>query len=116
LDPLHYLAALGRRPAALDHAPVLRDWQLPEVFTRLRQGLEQRHGLRSGARQFIRVLQLLAEHPLERVQQGVERCLPQQPLEAERIIAAVARLAEAGPAAAAAEQEVTQGCHSSVTP
>jgi transposase len=24
LDPLHYLATLGRRPAALDHAPVLR--------------------------------------------------------------------------------------------
>ena len=116
LDPLHYLAALGRRPAALDHAPVLRDWQLPESFTRLRQDLEQRHGLRSGARQFIRVLQLLAEHPLERVQQGVERCLTQQPLDAERIIAAVARLAEAGRAVPAAEQEVTQGCHSSGTP
>ena len=29
LDPLHYLAALDRRPAALDHAPVLRDGRLP---------------------------------------------------------------------------------------
>jgi len=28
LDPLHHLAAPGLRPAALDHAPVLRDWQL----------------------------------------------------------------------------------------
>src|SRR5882724_5673979 len=36
LDPLHYLATLERRPAALDHAPVMRDWQLPEPFTRLR--------------------------------------------------------------------------------
>jgi transposase len=35
LDPLHYLAALGRRPAALDHAPVLRDWQLPAAFSQL---------------------------------------------------------------------------------
>ena len=38
LDPLHYLATLGRRPAALDHAPVLRDWRLPASFTQLRAG------------------------------------------------------------------------------
>jgi hypothetical protein len=106
LDPLHYLAALGRRLAALDHAPVLRDWQLPESFTRLRQALEARHGLRTGARQFIRVLQLLAEQPLERVQQAVEQCLPQQPLDAQRIIAVVSHLAEAGRTAAPV-QEVT---------
>jgi len=115
LDPLHYLAALGRRPAALDHAPVLRDWKLPESFTRLRQALEKRHGLRTGARHFIRVLQLLAEHPLERVQQAVERCLPQQPLDAERIIGVVARLAEAGTATAGAPAAARPG-HSSVTP
>jgi transposase len=116
LDPLHYLAALGRRPAALDHAPVLRDWQLPASFTRLRQALEQRHGLRTGARHYIRVLQLLAEHPLERVQQAVEQCLPQLPLDAERIIAVTARLAEAGSAAAAAAQEVTPEGPSSGAP
>jgi transposase len=109
LDPLHYLAALGRRPAALDHAPVLRDWRLPESFTRLRQALEARHGLRTGPRQFIRVLQLLAEQPLERVQQAVEQCLPQQPLDAQRIIAVVTRLAEAG-STAASVQEVTPLC------
>ncbi len=70
LDPLHYLAALRRRPAALDHAPVLRDWQLPESFTRLRQRLEERHGRVAGGRHFVRVLLLLAEHPHERVQAG----------------------------------------------
>jgi len=95
LDPLHYLAALGRRPAALDHAPVLRDWQLPECFTRLRRGLEGRHGARAGARQYIRVLQLLAEHPLARVQQAVENCLRQDRLQAERIVALVQRPAAA---------------------
>jgi transposase len=116
LDPLHYLAALGRRPAALDHAPVLRDWQLPAVFTRLREALEQRHGARAGGRQYIRVLQLLAEHPLERVQQAVEHCVLQAPLEAERISAMVARLAAASSTAAAATPEVTPSCHSSVTP
>lgn len=95
LDPLHYLAALGRRPAALDHAPVLRNWQLPGSFAQLRQLLEERHGARAGCRQYIRVLQLLAEHPLGRVQQAVESCLAQQPLQAERIVARVQRLASA---------------------
>jgi transposase len=116
LDPLHYLAALERRPAALDHAPVLRDWRLPEPFSRLRQDLEQRHGLRAGARQYIRVLQLLAEHPLRRVQQAVEKCLRQGPLSAERICTSVARLVEAGVQPSAAADEVTPICHSSVTP
>ena len=83
---------------------------------RSRQALEQRHGLRTGARQYIRVLQLLAEHPLERVQQAVEHCLPQLPLDAERIIAVTARLAEAGSVSPAAVQEVTPGCPSSGTP
>ena len=94
LDPLHYLAALGRRPAALDHAPVLRDWQLPEAFTRLRQELEKAHGSRTGVRHFVRVLQLLAEHPLGRVQQAVEKCLGHKVLTAERIKAQAARLGQ----------------------
>jgi transposase len=112
LDPLHYLATLGRRPAALDHAPVLRNWQLPESFTRLRQALEGRHGPRAGARQYIRVLQLLAEHTLGRVQQAVESCLRQDPLSAERIIALVQRPVAAGEPV----PEVTSTCHSTVTP
>jgi transposase len=74
LDPLHYLATLGRRPAALDHAGVYRDWRLPAVFTDLRTSLETRHGPGAGARQYIRVLQLLADHPLTRVHQAVEDC------------------------------------------
>ena len=64
LDPLHYLATLGRRPAALDHAPVLRDWQLPESFLQLRQRLEKRHGRTAGRGNSSACLQLLAEHPL----------------------------------------------------
>ena len=89
LDPLHYLAALGRRPAALDHAPVLKNWQLPESFSRLRQMLEERHGARAGVRHFVCVLQLLAEHPLERVRQAVEVCVRRDELHAERIAAEV---------------------------
>ncbi len=108
LDPLHYLATLGRKPAALDHAPVMREWRLPESFTRLRQTLEQRHGAVAGARQYIRVLQLLAEHPLQRVQQAVEEALNQEGVQAERISARVGRLAESA--------QTKTSCPSSVTP
>jgi transposase len=99
LDPRHYLAALDRRPAALDHAPVLRDWQLPESFTRLRQALETRHGPTAGARHYVRVLQLLAEHPLERVQAAVETCLRRDEWHAERIGAEARRLTDVAGAA-----------------
>jgi transposase len=92
LDPLHYLAALGRRPAALDHAPVLRDWQLAGCFTQLRDALDKRHGKAAG-RQFARVLQLLGEHPMQRVQAVIETCLAKGELDAERIIAEVRRRA-----------------------
>jgi transposase len=102
LDPLHYLAALDRRPAALDHAPVLRDWKLPEPFARLRRALEQGHGPLAGARQYVRVLQLLAEHPLSAVQEAVETALHKGDARHERIAARVAR---AGPG-------VTPGCQS----
>jgi transposase len=106
LEPLHYLATLGRRPAALDHAPVLRDWRLPESFGRLRQALEARHGAPAGARHYVRVLQLLAEHPLERVEQAVGACLRRGELHAERVAAEVQRLA----GAAAAPDSVTPLC------
>jgi transposase len=100
LDPMHYLATLGRRPAALDHAPVLRDWRLPESCGRLRQALEARHGPPAGARHYVRVLQLLAEHPLGRVEQAAEACLRRGELHAERVAAEARRLAgaEAAPA------------------
>jgi hypothetical protein len=116
LDPLHYLVTLGRRPAALDHAPVLRDWQLPESFSRLRQGLEQRHGAGAGARQYIRVLQLLAEHPLARVQAAVEDGLRRDELHAERISARVSRLAAAATRVSAPGQDVTPDCQAVLTP
>jgi len=74
LDPLHYLVTLGRRPAALDHSNVYRRWKLPAAFGQLRERLEKRHGSRPGVRHYIRVLQLLAEHPVERVRYVIE-CL-----------------------------------------
>jgi transposase len=74
LEPTHYLATLGRKPGALDHAPVFRDWKLPACFATLRAELERLHGSLAGARRFVRVLQLLGEHPLDRVQRAIEAC------------------------------------------
>jgi transposase len=96
LDPLHYLTALGRRPAALDHAPVLKNWQLPESFTHLRQALEERHGRAAGARHYVRVLQLLAEHPPQRLGEAVEACGRRGEWHAERVAAEARRRAPAG--------------------
>jgi transposase len=99
LDPRHYLVTLERKPAALDHAPVYRDWQLPAAFAALRQALERRLGVHRGARHFIRVLQLLARHPLARVEQAIAGCRGPAELDAAVIATQVERLAraDAGP-------------------
>jgi hypothetical protein len=94
LDPLHYLRALERRPAALDHSNVYRKWKLPAVFLQLRERLEERHGDRAGVRQFVRVLQLLAAHPMPRVQAAIEQLRGPEGADADRIIRRVERSAE----------------------
>jgi transposase len=86
LEPIHYLATLGRKPGALDHSPVFRDWKLPASFADFRAVLEQRHGAMAGARQFVRVLQLLGEHPLDRVHRAVEACQLEHLNSAEAVI------------------------------
>lgn len=86
LDPLHYLITLTRRPGALDHSNVYRDWQLPECFAELRGQLEQRHGVRSGVRHFIRVLQLLGDHSVSQVAAVIEQLRGPNVADADRII------------------------------
>ena len=86
LDPLHYLAALDRKPGALDHAPIFRDWKLPACITDLRARLERQHGPGAGARQYARVLQLLAEHPSTRLSTAIETCAGEQLDSAEAVI------------------------------
>jgi transposase len=93
LDPLHYLVTLGRRPAALDHSDLYRHWRLPASFAELRAALHGRHGRPTGDRQYVRVLQLLAEHPLSRVRQALERCLQKGWLDAQMVAQTAQRLA-----------------------
>jgi transposase len=100
LDPLHFLVILDRKPAALDHAPVYRDWQLPAAFPDLRRGLEARLGLRVGSRHYIRVLQLLARHPLARVEHAIALVRARGDPDAAAIIAQAEALAAHAPPAA----------------
>jgi hypothetical protein len=86
LDPLHFLAALDRKPGALDHAPVFRDWKLPACFGGFRGELEGLHGAMSGSRRFVQVLQLLGEHPMSRVTEAIEACRRDQLHSAEAVI------------------------------
>jgi transposase len=86
LDPIHYLAALVRKPGALDHSPVYQDLELPACFAELRAELEGLHGALPGARAYVRVLQLLIDHPLARVHQAVAECRRARLTSAEAVI------------------------------
>ena len=71
LDPRHFLVVLETKPAALDHAPVYRDWVLPAAFAELRRDFDARLGSRAGVRQYIHVSQRLARHPVDRVERAI---------------------------------------------
>jgi transposase len=91
LDPRHFLAILERKPAALDHARVYRDWELPPVFAELRQAFEARLGRSAGVRQYIRVLQLLDHHSLSCVEESIRQCQSDGEPNADAIRARVER-------------------------
>jgi hypothetical protein len=94
VEPRHYWAILGRRPAALDHSFVFDRWALPACFAQVREAFEQRHGPTAGARQYVRILQLLAEYPLTVVQEAIEHSRSQATINADQIIATTHRLHE----------------------
>lgn len=93
LDPRHFLVVLERKPAALDHAPVYRDWQLPATFALLRRDFEIRLGSATGARHYIRVLQLLARHSVDLVERAIHASRTRAYPDATAITAAAERLA-----------------------
>ncbi len=94
VQPQHYLAILGRRPAALDHSFVFDRWELPACFEQLRSDFEQREGLAAGARQYVRVLQLLAEYPVKVVEEAIVQCRKRTTVHADHILATVRRLGD----------------------
>jgi hypothetical protein len=76
LNCLHYLQLLERKPGAIDHARPMADLNLPDCFNVLRRRLEneqQKQG--DGTREFIRVLRLLEDYPMSRLEGAVEKGL-----------------------------------------
>ncbi len=71
--------------------------------------METRYGARAGARQYIRILQLMDDHPLQRVQDAVEEPLVHPPPDADRIRMRVAFHATADAARAAANPATPAG-------
>jgi len=96
LDPLHYLVTLSRKPALLECSDVYRCWKLPAVFEQVRRILEEREGQRAGSRHYIRVLQLLGEHPVERIAQAIHRCQARRMLDATALAVEAQRLRDDG--------------------
>ncbi len=106
VEPRHYLAILGRRPAALDHSFVFDRWTLPACFEHLRGDFEKRHGPMAGARQYVRILQLLAEYPMKVVQEAIGHSRSKATINADHIITTAHRLNDRrlnGPAATSPE-------------
>jgi len=93
IDPLHFVAALERKPAWLDHVPALRDWKLPESFERLRKTFNDHLGPRTGDRHYIRVLQLLMRHPTTRIDRAIGMLIHKPTVTAELIAQTADRLA-----------------------
>jgi transposase len=85
LEPTHFLAAIERKPAYLDHTKLFKELKLPAAFGQLRERLEKELGQRTGTRHYIRVLQLLGRHSIEQVAQAIEVNLNRPGLRAELI-------------------------------
>jgi transposase len=73
-DPVHYLAVLERKPAALDFAAPLSGWELPVCFGVLRRQLEAEFA-GAGTRQYIKVLRLLEQASPAELSRAVGRAL-----------------------------------------
>ena len=72
-DPVHYLSLLDRKPGSLDHARPLANWNLPEEFAVVRRRLQAQRP--DGTREYIRVLLLLRDYPLERLAIAIRHAL-----------------------------------------
>lgn len=73
LDPLHVLPLLEIKHRAVSEATALRSWALPEVFSKLRTALQAQ--TRKPDREWVRVLRLMEDHPLEKVEEAVRAAL-----------------------------------------
>jgi transposase len=73
LDPQHYLPVLLQKPGAFDRATPIVNWSLPPVFPRYHMRLKDRLGHSGGTKEYIRILMLVKDSPVEEVTEAVKR-------------------------------------------
>lgn len=73
LDPLHVLSLLEKKHRAVPEATALRAWALPDAFSKLRTALHEK--TRKPDQEWVKVLRLMEDHPLEEVEQAVGAAL-----------------------------------------
>jgi transposase len=73
-DWRHYVPVLARKPGAVPFAVALRNGGFAPVYERFRRGLCERDP-EGGNREFVRVLELCAEHPVNVVTEAVEKAV-----------------------------------------
>jgi hypothetical protein len=86
-DPLHYLPLLEQRPGAFEHAKPIRRWrkEWPPVYERFLGRLQEQGLNGQSIREFVRVLKLHRDHPVELVEQAVKQALEYGCLHAEGV-------------------------------
>lgn len=72
IDPMDYLDVLERKARSVGHAKVLKEWKLPEVFTRFHEAVKRKNPEPEGDREYIRVLKLLRDFDLEVLEVAAE--------------------------------------------
>jgi transposase len=75
LDPVHYLKLLERKPGSLDNARPFKGDQWGQELAAMRKELEYRQPGGPGTKQFIGILQLALNHPLEALKHAVGVCV-----------------------------------------
>jgi hypothetical protein len=73
LEPHHYLPVLLRKPGAFARATPILKWPLPAVYEAYYRQLQKRREGSGGTREYIRILMLLKDHPLQKVTVAVEQ-------------------------------------------
>lgn len=73
LEPRHVLRLLEHKHRAVPEATALQSWDLPPAFHAIRNELRER--TRKPDQEWVRILRLTEEHPLEDVTQAVEAAL-----------------------------------------
>ena len=99
IDPLHYLPLLQQRPGALQHAKPIRAWRSswPPIYEDLLSKLQAQGPEGDGVRQFIQILQLHHDYPVELIEAAIEQALRYGCVHADGVKLCLHQLAQPDP-------------------